>query len=88
VTHACSVCPAIFSIHITLRCYMPRCLQPIIFVWPPLLYAVGARNVSSAWKAINGVLAVAYMAVGVLGAVGAFYLIVQSARTYQLFADL
>lgn len=60
---------------------------PLDFILPVLLF-MAAKKTSLWWKALNIFLAVAYSVVGVLGAVGAFYFIVDHARTYKLFADL
>lgn len=60
---------------------------PLDFILPVLLF-MAAKKTSLWWKALNVFLAVAYTVVSILGAVGAFYFIIDHARTYQLFADL
>lgn len=60
---------------------------PLDFVLPVLLY-MAAKKTSLPWKICNSLLALVYTAVGVLGAVGAFYFIIDHASTYKLFADL
>lgn len=62
---------------------------PLDFVLPVLLYMVANKaTVSFWWTAANSLLAVIYCVVAVLGAVGAFYFIIQHAIEYKLFADL
>eukprot|EP00775_Hariotina_reticulata_P009422 gene9422-9588_t len=60
---------------------------PLDFILPVLLF-MAARKTPIWWKVLNVLLAVAYTAVGILGAVGAFYFVIDHARTYKLFADL
>lgn len=60
---------------------------PLDFVLPVVLF-MAARKTPLWWKVINTFLAVVYVVVAVLGAVGAFYFIIDHARTYKLFADL
>ncbi|KAF6250431.1 lysine histidine transporter-like 5-like protein [Scenedesmus sp. NREL 46B-D3] len=60
---------------------------PLDFILPVLLF-MAARKTPLWWKLLNCFLAVAYTVVGVLGCVGAFYFIIDHARTYKLFADL
>uniref|UniRef100_A0A383VUM2 Amino acid transporter transmembrane domain-containing protein n=2 Tax=Tetradesmus obliquus TaxID=3088 RepID=A0A383VUM2_TETOB len=60
---------------------------PLDFILPVLLF-MAARKTPLWWRLINCFLAAAYTVVGVLGCVGAFYFIIDHARTYKLFADL
>lgn len=60
---------------------------PLDFILPVLLF-MAARKTPLWWRLVNCFLAAAYTVVGVLGCVGAFYFIIDHARTYKLFADL